>query len=157
VSYTGQQVVDWVARVFVPAWLDTAGRGMEAETLRNAVPITDIESARAVAVIARVIAQKWPPNGEREETDAASAALQKSGWLTAWKIGWDEAPDLMNAADWISLGSAAQSAAESSWNHDDKNFEPTVDALTRSLSDLQDTPLSTTSPREWRRDHDSDY
>jgi hypothetical protein len=45
----GWAALDWLVRTCVPAWLDAAGLGDWAATLRGLAPLTDMDAVRAAA------------------------------------------------------------------------------------------------------------
>ena len=83
--------LDWLIRVYAPAWLDLAGLAGEASALRNLAPVTDSATAEAARL--------------------AGAAAGDAARAAAWAAAWAAARDAAWAAAWAAAGAAARDAA----------------------------------------------
>ena len=91
----GYLALDWLVRVYLPAWLDLAGLG-EAALLRALAPVADLDAARAAGPVVRSARDKadaawaaaWAAAG-----DAAGAAAWDAAWAAAWAAAGDAAGD----------------------------------------------------------------
>jgi hypothetical protein len=133
--------MDWIVRVYTPAWLDMKPELREhAATLRALPEITTtqhivaaqpaLESARSAAAAA------W---------DAARAAAGDAARAAAWDAARDAAWDAAGDAAWDAAGDAARDAAraaagdaayEVTYSAVRTVLQPVVDQLTASAADL---------------------
>jgi len=96
----GYLALDWIIRVYTPAWLDVAGLTREARALRDLRCISDMA---AVQDARPVVLSAW---------DAAWAAARDAAWAAAWAAAGDAAWD----AAWAAAGAAAGDAAgDAAW------------------------------------------
>ena len=95
----GYLALDWIIRVYTPAWLDVAGLTREARALRDLRCISDMA---AVQDARPVVLSAW---------DAAWAAARAAAWDAARAAAWAAAGDAAWAAAWAAAGDAAGAAA----------------------------------------------
>ena len=87
----GWMALDWLIRVYAPAWLDLAGLAGEASALRNLAPVTDSATAEAARL--------------------AGAAAGDAARAAAWAAAGDAARDAARAAARAAARDAARAAA----------------------------------------------
>ena len=125
----GYLALDWLIRVYLPAWLDLAGLG-EAALLRALAPVADLDAARAAGLVVRSARDKaaaagaaagaaaWAAARDAARAaagdaawaaarDAARAAAGDAAWDAAGAVAWDAA----GAVAWDAAGAAAGAAA----------------------------------------------
>jgi hypothetical protein len=78
----GYMALDWVVRVWAPAWLDGAGLTVQAAALRSLRPVTGRAAAVAAARVALEVQQA---------ASAARAAARAAAWAAAGDTAWDAA------------------------------------------------------------------
>ena len=83
-----RMAIDWIARVYTPAWLELAGLDEHARVLRGLSELVDLKSTRAAQ-----------PALDAAQKDASAA--------------WSAARSAAESAAWSAARSAAESAAES--------------------------------------------
>ncbi|HEX7355284.1 MAG TPA: hypothetical protein VF288_10680 [Mycobacteriales bacterium] len=134
--------LDWLVRVYAPAWLDAAGLGDHADGLRS---LRRISSGRRVAEAAPVVVAARTAARAAARTaagPAAGAAAGPAAWdaaaAAAWAADWATA----GAADWATARAAAGAAA--AWATSEDALAPTVAALQASAHDLIDRMLRVT-------------
>jgi hypothetical protein len=153
--------VDWLCRVYAPAWLDLAGLSEYAESLRALAPITDAESAKTSQAALHASGQAAKDAWGSTSTwglvalDAAAAAAgdaagdaaraARAAW-TAWGAeaaaadyaAWNAAVDAAAAA----AGDAARAPSYGKARRAaDAVLRPTVERLRESAFDLLDAML----------------
>ena len=73
----GHIALDWLIRTWIPAWLDLAGLGEEASSLRDFRRIADLAAAQAVR-----------PHVLAGRDNAARAAARAAAWAAARDAAW---------------------------------------------------------------------
>ena len=99
----GYLALDWIIRVYTPAWLDVAGLTREARALRDLRCISDMA---AVQDARPVVLSAWDA-ARAAAWDAAGDAARAAAWAAAGDAAWDAAGD----AAWAAAGDAAWAAA----------------------------------------------
>ena len=129
---------DWLVRVHTPAWLELAGLGTEAASLRNLPPLTSTEIA--LATMATIEQARWRAAAARDAArDAAGAAARDAARDAAWDAAWDAARAAAMAAAWAAAGAAARAAAgAAAWDA----LAPTVAQLQASAWSLLDRMIA---------------
>jgi len=140
----GYLALDWLIRVYTPAWLDLAGLSAEAGQLRGLHRINDLITVRNAGPVVRMAADKATAAGTAARTaawDAAGIAARTAAGPAAWDAAgiaaraaaedaagtaaWDAAEDAAETAAgpaaWDAAGTAAWDAAEdaagtAAWN-----------------------------------------
>jgi hypothetical protein len=97
--------LDWLIRVFTPAWLELAGLSVEAQALRDLRRIADLVSAQAAGLVVR---------DARTKADAAEAAAWVAGGSAGGSAGGVAAEDAGGSAAWDAALVAARAAAMTS-------------------------------------------
>jgi len=119
----GYLALDWLIRIWTPAWLDLAGFSEEARALRDLRRIADLataQSARPAVLAGRdKAAAAWAAAGAAAR-DAAGAAAGDAARDAAWDAAW--------AAAWAAARDAAWAAAR--------------DALAPTVNQLQDSAIT---------------
>ncbi len=146
--------LDWLIRVYTPAWLDLAGLTTEASALRNLQRIVDMATAQAAGPVVRDASSKasaaWAAAGDAAG-DAARDAAWEAAWDAAWAAAWAAARDAAWDAAWAAAsdaardaaGDAASDAARAAARDAAKNaLRPTVETLQASSLDLLDRMIN---------------
>ncbi len=94
--------LDWLIRIYTPAFLDLANLSAEAQALRDLRRIVDMATAEAAGPVVRAGREK-----ARAARDAAGDAARAAAWAAAWDAAWDAA----GGAAWDAAGDAAGDAA----------------------------------------------
>jgi hypothetical protein len=156
--------VDWLVRVYAPAWLSLAGLDDAALRLQALPPILTIEIARcaladlgAARVAARVAVRDAAWNAARAAAwdaagaaawdaarDAAWNAARAAAWDAAWAAAEDAAGAAVRTAAQYAAGDAAWTAAQyaagdAAW----AALLPTIERLQDSAFELLDRMLPT--------------
>jgi hypothetical protein len=166
----GWLAMDWLTRVYTPAWLRLPGLDEAADRLESLDPVGDMASlnsalleldgARRQARAARARAFRTPPPMGWAAAVAAGVAGREAAWACAGAAAWaaarvgigDEAGDRARAAARAAAGDAAATAVRSS-RHAVRlggtraaaraTLAPTRDALATSAIGLLDRMLPT--------------
>jgi hypothetical protein len=131
--------LDWLIRVFTPAWLDLAGLSVEAQALRDLRRIVDLVSAHAAGRVVRDARTKaaaaeaaaWVAGGSAGGSacaaveDAGGRAAEAAARAAAMTSARDAARDAARAAAMTSARDAARDA-----------LKPTIEALQQSALEL---------------------
>lgn len=141
-----RMVIDWLARVFAPAWLELAGLSEHAETLRTLPELVDDDSAVAAqpALSAAWNAARSASWGAASSAawsaaeSAASRAASRAAWNVAESAALSAALSAASRAAWSAASSAAESAASSAA---DQALEGTVNRLQQSALELVERML----------------
>ena len=111
----GYLALDWLIRVYTPAWLDLAGLSAEAGQLRGLHRINDLITVRNAGPVVRMAADKATAAGTAARNaawdaagTAARAAAEDAAGTAAWDAAWPAAEDAAETA----AGTAAWDAAE---------------------------------------------
>jgi hypothetical protein len=135
--------IDWLIRVYTPAWLATVPALVEhADRLRALPPVFAMENVkRAMEVITP--ARKDAAAAGDAAWDAAWAAAWAAAWDAAWAAAWDAAGD----AAWDAAGAAAWAAArDAAWaaagDAARNALKPTVTALQDQASLLAENMIA---------------
>ena len=131
----GYLALDWIIRVYTPAWLDVAGLTREARALRDLRCISDmaaVQDARPVVLSAWDAA--WAA-ARAAARDAARAAAWAAAGDAAWAAAWAAAGDAAGDAAWAAAGDAAWAAAG------DAARDAARDALAPIVTQLQDSAI----------------
>jgi hypothetical protein len=99
-------VIDWMIRVYLPAWLDLAGLTTEADSVRRLPKYID----------AKVTKKSQPTIDKAKDISAArklaaGAAARAAAWDAAWDAAGAAAWDAAGPAVWDAAGDAARAAA----------------------------------------------
>ena len=115
----GYLALDWLIRVYTPAWLDLAGLSAEAGQLRGLHRINDLITVRNAGPVVRMAADKATAAGTAARNaawDAAGTAARTAAGPAAWDAAgtaaWDAAEDAAGTAAWNAAWDAAEDAAE---------------------------------------------
>jgi hypothetical protein len=108
---------DWYARVFVPAWLRTAGVALDEATALEQLPVAvDSATLHATDIFLAKASQKASAARSATESAARSAAWSAT-WSAArsaaWSATWSATESAARSAAWSATESAAWSATES--------------------------------------------
>ena len=103
--------IDWIARQFVPAWLElNPALKQNAEALRLHPEITSLETLLAITPI--LVDAKNKAAAARDAARAAAwDAARDAAWAAARAAAWDAARDAAWAAAWAAARDAAWAAA----------------------------------------------
>ena len=140
----GYLALDWLIRVYTPAWLDLAGLSAEAGQLRGLHRINDLITVRNAGPVVRMAADKataagtaarnaaWDAAGTAARTAAGPAAWDAAGtaaraaaedaagtaaWDAAWPAAEDAAETAAGPAAWDAAEDAARAAAwDAAWD-----------------------------------------
>ena len=140
----GYLALDWLIRVYTPAWLDLAGLSAEAGQLRGLHRINDLITVRNAGPVVRMAADKataagtaarnaaWDAAGTAARTAAGPAAWDAAGtaaraaaedaagtaaWDAAWPAAEDAAETAAGTAAWDAAEDAARAAAwDAAWD-----------------------------------------
>jgi len=132
----GYLALDWLIRVYTPAWLDLAGLSAEAGQLRGLHRINDLITVRNAGPVVRMAADKATAAGTAARTaawDAAGIAARTAAGPAAWDAAgiaaraaaedaagtaaWDAAEDAAETAAWPAARDAAEDAArDAAWD-----------------------------------------
>ncbi|HLI38102.1 MAG TPA: hypothetical protein VKV80_12310 [Streptosporangiaceae bacterium] len=159
----GYMALDWVVRVWAPAWLDGAGLTVQAAALRSLRPVTGRAAVAAARVALEVQqaasaarAAAWAAAGDTAgdaARDAARDAVRDAGGnavrVAAQVAEWD-AVQAAEAAARDAVWAAAQDAAEAAAARDAVQdaaeaaaaWAAARDALAPTASQLQDSAIS---------------
>jgi hypothetical protein len=155
----GYLALDWLIRVFTPAFLDLRPELADAAAeLRSLAPIVDLPTARTAGPVVRSARQRASAAGAAAGDaawDAARDAARAAAWATAGDAAgdaaWDAARDAARAAARAAAGDAAGDAAweaagnaawEAAGNAAGEALRPTVDALQASAIQLYATMIN---------------
>jgi hypothetical protein len=159
----GYMALDWVVRVWAPAWLDGAGLTVQAAALRSLRPVTGRAAAVAAARVAlevqqaayaaRAAAQDAAGDTARDTArdavrDAGGNAVRVAAQVAAWDarraaVDWDSAEAAAaQAAARDAAWAAAQAAAEAAAAWAAAAQAAARDALAPTASQLQDSAIS---------------
>jgi len=115
----GYLALDWLIRVYTPAWLDLAGLSAEAGQLRGLHRINDLITVRNAGPVVRMAADKATAAGTAARTaawDAAGIAARTAAGPAAWDAAGTAAraaaEDAAGTAAWDAAWPAAEDAAE---------------------------------------------
>lgn len=145
-----EMCLDWLVRVYTPAWLDLVpSLRQHAEALRAMPEGLVVENtARAMEMISAArkdAAAAWDAAGTAAAGAAAWAAARDAAWAAARAAARDAVGaatwDAVGAAAWDAAGAAARAAARDATR--DAALEPTVKRLQDSAFDLLDRMLPT--------------
>lgn len=140
--------LDWLVRVHAPAWLDLAGLGVEAATLRGLPRTVDRETAEAAGTVAATAKSKAVVAHLRGPLDASSASRD-----AALDAAWASCCGAANAIEdgrhtrgvtaardvaWAAAKHSAWAAAKHSESAVGAPFGLTITALQTSTLDLLD-------------------
>jgi hypothetical protein len=140
----GYLALDWLIRVYLPAWLDLAGLDGEATQLQELAPIASLETAEAAGPVVRNARTKaaatraaaWTAAGAAAGAAARAAAgdaAWDAAWTAAWDAAWTAARDAARAAAGDAAWDAAWTAArDAAW----AKLAPTVAILQASTLEL---------------------
>jgi hypothetical protein len=144
--------LDWLTRIYTPAWLDLAGLTAEAASLRELRRVADSVAAKAAGPVLRQA---------REKSDAAWAAAGAAAWDAAWAAAGAAAGAAARAAAgdaaraaawdaaWAAAGDAARAAAgDAARAAAGDKLAPTVTDLQMSAIALYDVLISGEWPEE---------
>ncbi len=120
---------DWYIREFTPTWLELAGLGDHAATLRG---LNEILSDADISGAQTALSAAW---------SAAESAARSAAWSAAESAARSAAESAAWSAAESAAWSAARSAAESAAND---ALEPTVRRLQKSALALVDRMLAVT-------------
>ena len=121
---------DWLARVWLPAWLDLVPAGRpHAEVLRGLPPVLDATAARRAEPVVAAARQPARATARAIPKDAAWAAAWAAAWSAAWAVAW-AARAAVEAAE-----AAAEAAAEVA-HVSGVDLQPTIDELQLSAIEL---------------------
>jgi hypothetical protein len=139
----GYLALDWLIRVFTPAFLDLRPELADAAAeLRSLAPIVDLPTARTAGPVVRSARQRASAAGDAA-WDAARDAARAAAWATAGDAAWDAARDAARAAARAAAGEAAGDAAwEAAGAAAGEALRPTVDALQASAIQLYATMIN---------------
>ena len=127
--------LDWLIRVYTPAWLRLAGLVPEARTLEATARIVDAVTCRAV--------QRPLDAAGAAARAAARAAAGAAAWAAARAAARDAAGDAAWAAAWAAARAAARDAARAAaWAAARAALEPTVKMLQESAFELLDAMIA---------------
>jgi hypothetical protein len=163
----GYMALDWVVRVWAPAWLDGAGLTVQAAALRSLRPVTGRAAAVAAArvalevqqaaYVARAAAQAAAGDTAGDAArdavrdavrDAGGNAVRVAAQVAVWAavqaaVDWDAAEwAAARAAARDAAWAAAQAAAEAAAAWAAAARRPARDALAPTASQLQDSAIS---------------
>jgi hypothetical protein len=131
--------LDWLIRVYTPAWLRLAGLVPEARTLEATARIVDAVTCRAV--------QRPLDAAGAAARAAARAAAGDAAWAAAWAAARAAARDAAGDAAWAAAWAAARAAARdaaraAAWAAARAALEPTVKMLQESAFELLDAMIA---------------
>src|SRR5579875_2233414 len=147
----GYMALDWVVRVWAPAWLDGAGLTVQAAALRSLRPVTGRAAVAAARVALEVQqaasaarAAAWAAAGDAAG-DAGGNAVRVAAQVAEW-----DAVQAAEAAARDAVWAAAQDAAEAAAARDAVQdaaeaaaaWAAARDALAPTASQLQDSAIS---------------
>ena len=144
--------VDWLVREYAPAWLDLAGFGKHATTMR-ALPELAEEASMAVGVYIAAASDAARYAARAAASDAARAAASDAAWAAAWAAAraavraaaryaalaaaeaaaWAAALAAAEAAAWDAAEAAARAAARAAASDAARNAAVGALALTVAL------------------------
>jgi hypothetical protein len=106
--------LDWLIRVYTPAWLDLVEATKPyASALRALGEIVDMASAEAAGPVVRAAGAAARAAAAEAAWDAAAEAAWDAAWAAAWAAAGDAAGTAARAAAWAD---AADAAAEAAWD-----------------------------------------
>jgi len=139
----GYLALDWLIRIWTPAWLDLAGLSEEARALRDLRQIADRAAARSARPAVLAARDKAAAAGD-DAGDAAGAAAWAAAGAAAGAAArddaWDDAWDAARAAAWDAAWAAARAAAGAAAFA--AAFAAARDALAPTVNQLQDSAIT---------------
>jgi hypothetical protein len=142
----GYLALDWLIRVYTPAWLDLAGLSAEAGQLRGLHRINDLITAWNAGSVVRMAADKANAAGDAAG-DAAWAAAADAAGIAAWDAAgaaagdaaWHAAGDAAGDAAWAAAWAAAAAAAGGAAG--DAAGDAVRNKLALTVTQLQDSAI----------------
>ena len=123
--------LDWLLRVYTPAWLDLLVPE-HAEKLREMPEVTE-KNAHTFAPVCRAAdGAVWGAAGSAAWSAACSAA-ESAAESAAWSAAWSAA---LSAARSAALGAARSAARSAAWSAGAESLAPTVAKLQASAVEL---------------------